>query len=112
MKVQVRIIRPPYTDIPTVSLQAILRNHAQNRLNVRVTVDRLYAIMGELTNRRDPSDFMSDEEALAVFRKHYMPYAESSKDNHCHKLAVPHTLTPSPQGKECLGNGHWPGYEC
>jgi plasmid stability protein len=21
-------------------------------------------------------------------------------------------LTPSPQGRECLGNGSWPGYEC
>lgn len=25
---------------------------------------------------------------------------------------VPWELTPSPGGKECLGNGHWPGYEC
>lgn len=21
-------------------------------------------------------------------------------------------LTPSPSGRECLGNGFWPGYEC
>lgn len=21
-------------------------------------------------------------------------------------------LTPSPYGRECLGNGEWPGYEC
>lgn len=21
-------------------------------------------------------------------------------------------LTPSPAGRECLGNGEWPGYEC
>lgn len=21
-------------------------------------------------------------------------------------------LTPSPAGRECLGNGTWPGYEC
>ena len=25
---------------------------------------------------------------------------------------VPAELTPSPAGQECLGNGHWPGYEC
>lgn len=25
---------------------------------------------------------------------------------------IPPELTPSPGGRECLGNGHWPGYEC
>lgn len=25
---------------------------------------------------------------------------------------VPHKLTPSPGGRECLGNGTWVGYEC
>lgn len=24
----------------------------------------------------------------------------------------PRELTPSPGGRECLGNGSWPGYEC
>lgn len=24
---------------------------------------------------------------------------------------TPAKLTPRPGGKECLGNGHWPGYE-
>ena len=67
MKVQVRKISPPYTAVPTASLQAILENHAHDKLNVRISLDQLYVIMGELANRRDPSDFMSDEEALAVF---------------------------------------------
>ena len=25
---------------------------------------------------------------------------------------TPPELTPSPGGRECLGNGHWVGYEC
>lgn len=25
---------------------------------------------------------------------------------------IPPELTPSPGGLECLGNGHWVGYEC
>lgn len=25
---------------------------------------------------------------------------------------IPVELTPSPAGRECLGNGMWPGYEC
>lgn len=112
MKVQVKKISPPYTDVPTASLQAILENHAHDKLRVRISLDQLYAIMGELANRRDPGDFMSDEEALEDFRKHYMPYAESPQTNHWQQFDVPHRLTPSPQGKECLGNGHWPGYEC
>ena len=47
-------------------------------------------------------DVKTAEESLADFKKYYMP----------HDLTVPHELTPSPAGRDCLGNGDWPGYEC
>ena len=76
MKVQVRIIKSPYTDVPTESLQAILCNHAHDRLLVRISIRQLYDIMEVLVQRReeeDPNAFRSNEEALADFRQHYMP---------------------------------------
>ena len=75
MKVKVRAIIAPYTDARTESLQAILRNHATDRLRVRIGTRQLYDIMDELVRRREASGepFRSDEEALAEFRKHYMP---------------------------------------
>ena len=77
MRVRVRRIQPPYTDIPTESLQAILCNHAHNKLHVRVSIEQLYEIMGVLADRREASGFplKSDEEALAEFKKYYMPKA-------------------------------------
>ena len=75
MKVKVQSINPPYTDVPTESLQAILRNHAHNRLYVRVSAKQLYEIMGILADRRKAlgSPFQSNEDALADFKKYYMP---------------------------------------
>ena len=112
MKVKVRRIVAPYQDVPTESLQAVLRNYAHDRLQVRVSVDQLYAIMEELARRREASgqSFRSSEEAWADFVQHYMPRkdAENLQEN----LMVPHKLTPSLGGKECLGNGNWLGYEC
>lgn len=32
--------------------------------------------------------------------------------NNTYRPEVPAKLTPSPHGKECLGNGTWLGYEC
>lgn len=43
-----------------------------------------------------PAHRKTAQEAWEEFKKHYMPVE----------------LTPSPGGKECLGNGHWPGYGC
>ena len=96
MKVKVRIIAAPYSEVPTKSLQAILRNHAHDKLHVKVSIDQLYAIMGELARRREISGdpFKSTEEAWSEFQAHYMP------------------LTPSPEGRDCLGNGEHPGFEC
>ena len=109
MKVKVRTIDPAVA--PTPALQTILRRHAHDKLRVDLTTDQLYEVMDELVRRRereDPNAFRSDEEALAELRKHYMPRAETD-------LIDPNTgirLTPSPQGRDCLGNGEWPGYEC
>lgn len=76
MKVKVRKIEAPYQDVPTESLQAILRNHAHGRLMVRIGTEQLYDIMEELARRREASGqpLRSNEEAWAEFEKHYMPY--------------------------------------
>lgn len=75
MKVKIQKITPPYTTASTESLQNILRNHANNKLRVRIGMRQLYDIMGELVRRREISDtpFKSDEEALADFWAHYLP---------------------------------------
>lgn len=98
MKVRVRKIEAPYHDVPTESLQAILRNHAHDRLQVRVSVDQLYDIMDELDRRREASGqtLRSSEEAWVEFNRHYMPIE----------------LTPSFHGEDCQGNGKHPGVEC
>ena len=117
MKVKVRKIASPYTDVPTESLQAICRNHAHDKLHVHIGTKQLYDIMGVLADRRKASGcyFRSNEEAWAEFVRHYMPRedavafaGESLQEN----LLVPHKLTPSLGGKECLGNGKWLGYQC
>ena len=92
MRVKVRTIAAPYLNAPTASLQAILRNHAHNRLRVRLGTRQLYDIMGELARRREASGkpFKYNEEAWAEFQAHYMP----------HEPAVPRELTPSPQGRD------------
>ena len=75
MKAKVRIITPPYTDVPTQTLQAILRKHAHDNLSVQISIDRLYEIMEVLVEQYEASGypFKSDEEALAEFRQYYMP---------------------------------------
>lgn len=114
MKVKVRVITPPYDDVPTESLQAILRNHAHDKLQIQIGTKQLFDIMGELTRRRDASGMpsRSTEEAWAEFVKHYLPEAEPSEEALLQALQTPHELTPSPGGRECLGNGNWPGYAC
>ena len=76
MRVKVRKIEAPYQDVPTESLQAILRNHAHDRLMVRIGTEQLYAIMDELARRDEAAGtrLRSTEEAWAEFEKHYMPY--------------------------------------
>lgn len=117
MKVKVRAIAFPYTQVPTSSLQSILRNHAHNKLLVQIGTNQLYAIMGELVKRREQSGtpFRSDMEALAdLYRRCYLEFysALCAEKARLEGIKVPHTLTPSFHGKECLGNGEWPGYEC
>ena len=75
MKVKVRRIAAPYIDVPTESLQAILRNHAHDRLMVRIGTEQLYAIMEELARRDKASgtQLRSSEAAWAEFVTHYMP---------------------------------------
>lgn len=67
MKVKVNRIAPPYTDVPTASLQAVLRNHAHGTLMVHIGTRQLYAIMEELVRRRERYGiaFRFDEDAWA-----------------------------------------------
>ena len=101
MKVKVRVITPPYDDVPTESLQAILRNHAHDKLQIQIGTKQLFDIMGELTRRRDASGMpsRSTEEAWAEFVKHYLPEAEPSEEALLQALQTPHELTPSPGGR-------------
>ena len=65
-----------YDSLPTEELQKILRKHAHGELETEPDTDELYYIMEVLARRREeenPQAFRSDEEALAEFRKHYMP---------------------------------------
>ena len=70
-----------YDSLPTEELQEILRKHAHGELETEPDTDELYYIMEVLARRReeqDPQAFRSDEEALADFRKHYMPKEKSA----------------------------------
>ena len=65
-----------YDSLPTEELQEILRKHANGELQTEPDTDELYYIMEVLARRREeenPQAFRSDEEALADFRKFYMP---------------------------------------
>ena len=65
-----------YDSMTTEELQEIVRKHANGELQTEPDTDELYYIMEVLARRReeqDPQAFRSDEEALAEFRKHYMP---------------------------------------
>lgn len=75
MKVKVRRVAAPYQDVPTSSLQAVLRNHANDCLHVRIGTKQLYEIMGELARRREIAGipFRSNEDAWAEFFQHYSP---------------------------------------
>ena len=70
-----------YDSLPTEELQDILRKHAHGELEIEPDTDELYYIMEVLARRReeeDPQAFRSDEEALADFRKNYMPNAKQT----------------------------------
>jgi hypothetical protein len=65
-----------YDSMTTEELQEILRKHAHGELETEPDTDELYYIMEVLAQRKemnDPQAFRSDEEALADFRKYYMP---------------------------------------
>ena len=70
-----------YDSMSTEELQEILRKHANGELQTEPDTDELYYIMEVLARRReeqDPQAFRSDEEALADFRKNYMPKEKSA----------------------------------
>ena len=67
-----------YDSLPTEELQEILRKHANGELQTEPDTDELYYIMEVLARRReeeDPQAFRSNEEALADFRKNFIPKA-------------------------------------
>ena len=71
-----------YDSLPTEELQEILRKHAHGELQTEPDTDELYYIMEVLARRReeeDPQAFRSDEEALADFRKNYLPKETQAK---------------------------------
>ena len=105
MRVTVRI-RADVRTISTSALQAIIWAHTHDKLRVDLPIDQLYELLGELFRRRSlsGSPYKSDAAAWRDFLNYYMPA--------CEDPFTPHELTPSPDGRECLGNGEWPGYAC
>ena len=70
-----------YDSMTTEELREILHKHAHDELEAEPDTDELYYIMEVLARRReeqDPQAFRSDEEALADFRKNYMPKEKSA----------------------------------
>ena len=70
------------SELETSTLERMLQLHANDKLP-GVSVDVVVILLDELWSRRS-----------------------------CYDPTVPAKLTPSPAGRECLGNGHWPGYAC
>lgn len=113
MKVKVRVIESPYTDVPTESLQAICRNHAHDKLHVHIGTKQLYDIMGVLAERRKAAGcyFRSNEEAWADFVANYMPRKDARKlrvdylgeHDHC-LVELSDVLPASCYGVEPLNN--------
>lgn len=112
-KVKVHKITQSYKKTATKSLQAILRNHAHDRLHFHIGTKQLCDITEELAQRRQKTgiQWRTNHEAWEDFVEHYFPI-EPSEEQPLQKLLTPHTLTPSFHGAECLGNGDWIGYEC
>lgn len=71
------------SELETSTLEQMLQMHANDELP-GVSIDVVLVLLDELAQRRIGG---------------YDPI-------------IPHKLTPSPAGRECLGNGHWPGYAC
>ena len=71
------------SELETSTLEQMLRMHANDELP-GVSIDVVLVLLDELEQRR-----IGD----------YDP-------------TVPHELTPSQGGRECLGNGTYPGYAC
>lgn len=69
-------------EMPTDMLERILRMHANDELS-DISIDIVLILLDEPWSRRI----------------NYDP-------------TTPHKLTPSPAGRDCLGNGQWPGYAC
>ena len=58
------------------------------------------------------TDEMMKEAAHEVMLAWLAQVDREAEEEHRQALTMPPELTPSPNGRECLGNGHWPGYEC
>ena len=103
-------------NMTTEELEFFVRKDYEERVDGSNT-DLLFAVLEELAARREAEGvkIRPVEEAWAEFVKYYMPELEEWEPSDemlraC--LAKPYKLTPSLGGKECLGNGNWPGYEC
>ena len=91
-----------FTYIADMNLQREQRGHLLNELIKRAAIECDQAVLASLS---DPKDYNH------VFSPEFDAKMRQIIKNYCNP-AVPAKLTPSPGGKECLGNGHWPGYEC
>ena len=74
-----------FDSMSTEELQEVLRKHTHGELETEPDTQDLFEIMEVLSKRRqqqNPQAFRSDEEALAEFRKHYMPKENKSATQH------------------------------
>lgn len=74
-----------FDSMSTEELQEILRKHTHGELETEPDTQHLFEIMEVLSKRRqqqNPQAFRTDEEALAEFRKHYMPKESRTVTQH------------------------------
>lgn len=64
-------------------------------------LDRIDRILAELDEIDPLPAHQPVEELLAAFKARYVPLPNGDPE-----------LTPSPHGRDCLGNGEHPGIEC
>ena len=102
-------------NMTTEELEFYVRKDYEERIDESNT-DMLFAVLEELANRREAEGVTIKpvEQAWAEFVKHYMPDLDDWEpaDETLRTILKTPKLTPSLGGKECLGNGNWPGYEC
>lgn len=103
------------TAMTTEELEAIVLEDGKH-LDEPSDMKVLLPVLRELArrHREQNPDSKTAEQSWAEFQEHYMPRdgEDLSDEEWRWERMTPGKLSPSPGGRECLGNGKWFGYEC